>query len=251
MQSLARASVAGVLKQWQGLGYNRRALNLKKCAEIVSSEYEGKLPQDPAELIKLPGIGAATSASIAAFAFNKPVVFIETNIRRVFIHHFFADRTNVSDKDLLPLIEKALDLNNPRDASDSDPTPAGTAPFSALAANGRARKSPRDASDFWRDESVKRSPRIWYWALMDYGTHLAKVTENPNRRGKHYTKQSKFEGSNRQLRGAILRLLSQSSKMSLINIQQELSLDNRIENNLNTLEQEGFIKQSNGQYQLS
>ena len=71
------------------------------------------LPADPATLEELPGIGKATAASICAYAFNLPVVFIETNIRAVFIHFFFGDRDGVGDGEIYPLAEKALDRDNP------------------------------------------------------------------------------------------------------------------------------------------
>ena len=113
--ALARASLTDVLGAWQGLGYNRRALFLKKLAEIVVEKYKGKLPNDPEVLHALPGIGKATAGSIAAFAFNHPSVFIETNIRRVFIHFFFGDAKKVSDKDISTLVEKTVDQKNPRE----------------------------------------------------------------------------------------------------------------------------------------
>ena len=78
-----------VLAVWQGMGYNRRAIAVQACARKVMDEYNGILPSDAEALKTLPGIGHATACSIAAFAFNRPVVFIETNIRRVFIHFFF------------------------------------------------------------------------------------------------------------------------------------------------------------------
>ena len=113
--ALARASLTDVLGAWQGLGYNRRALFLKKLAEIVVEKYKGKLPNDPEVLHALPGIGKATAGSIAVFAFNHPSVFIETNIRRVFIHFFFGDAKKVSDKDISALVENAVDQKNPRE----------------------------------------------------------------------------------------------------------------------------------------
>lgn len=112
---LACASLTDVLFAWQGLGYNRRALFLKKLAEVVVEKYKGKLPNDPEVLHALPGIGKATAGSIAAFAFNHPSVFIETNIRRVFIHFFFNDAKKVSDADIILLVEKAVDQKNPRE----------------------------------------------------------------------------------------------------------------------------------------
>ena len=86
--SLAGAPLSDVLAVWQGMGYNRRAISLQKCARRVVEEYDTSLPQDPEVLETFPGIGRATAASICAFAFNMPVIFIETNIRRVFIHFF-------------------------------------------------------------------------------------------------------------------------------------------------------------------
>jgi len=114
-QALAELSTERLLGLWQGLGYNRRALALRESAEKVIKEYDGILPDDPELLQRLPGIGPATAASICAFAFNLPVVFIETNIRRVFIHFFFRDSEQVSDRDILPLVEASLHRESPRD----------------------------------------------------------------------------------------------------------------------------------------
>ena len=112
--SLAQAPLADILTVWQGMGYNRRAISLQKCAQRVVKEYNGMLPADVDTLATFPGIGRATASSICAFAFNMPVVFIETNIRRVFIHFFFSDADTVSDAKILPLVEKALYGKNPR-----------------------------------------------------------------------------------------------------------------------------------------
>lgn len=113
--ALAKASVGDVLKIWQGLGYNRRALNLKRACEIVEKDFKGKFPDTIAHLESLPGIGQSTRGAIMAFAYNIPTVFIETNIRAIYIHHFFPQKNKVSDKELLPIIEKTLDKHNPRD----------------------------------------------------------------------------------------------------------------------------------------
>lgn len=113
--SLAEAPLKEVLGVWQGLGYNRRAIALKKIAEIVTRTYNNRLPDAQEDLLKLPGIGRYSAAAITTFAFNKKTVFIETNIRRVFIHFFFNNKSSVSDAELLPLIEKTLDAANPRD----------------------------------------------------------------------------------------------------------------------------------------
>ncbi len=194
---LAGASLSSVLGAWQGLGYNRRAIALQKCAIRVMDEYNGMLPQDVSTLATFPGIGKATASSIAAFAFNLPVVFIETNIRRVFIHFFFGDTENVSDEDILPVVEKALYYDN---------------------------------------------PRVWYWALMDFGSLLKKTVTNPNRRSKHYKKQAPFEGSDRKIRGIVIRTLLKNpgtSEKKIIGVCNEDPI--RMKRILDSLHSEGFI----------
>ncbi len=112
--SLALAPLRTLLAVWQGMGYNRRALALKALAQKVVNEYHGKLPRDPEQLLALPGIGKYTTGAVLAFAFNKPVVFMDTNIRRVFIHEFFHERESISDKDILPLVQQTLDASDSR-----------------------------------------------------------------------------------------------------------------------------------------
>lgn len=198
--TLAHAKTVDVLAAWQGLGYNRRALYLHQIAQAVVGYCDGVLPADPGVLQKLPGIGAGTAGSIAAFAFNARVVFIETNIRRVFIHHFFADETEIPDSAILPLIEQTLDHEQPRE---------------------------------------------WYYALMDYGAYLAKTVPNPNRRSKHYTKQSKFEGSDRQIRGQIVRLLLEFPVLTAQDVLNRFPEEpqDRVLKILDQLTKEGFLQQ--------
>lgn len=178
--TLAASHLSDVMGAWQGLGYNRRALSLKKLAGIVIDEYSGVLPDDHRSLTSMPGIGDATAGAIMAFAFNLPSVFIETNIRRVFIHHFFPDREKVADHDLVGLVEAALDRINPRD---------------------------------------------WYYALMDYGTYLNSIAANPNRKSAHYSRQSRFQDSDRQVRGKIIRFLLGNSPASIEDIAEATGCD--------------------------
>lgn len=168
IQKLANAPLADVLRAWQGMGYNRRAKMLHDTANIVVHEYSGHMPRDMATLMTLPGIGPSTAGGICAYAYNIPVVFIETNIRRVYIHHFFSDKQGISDKHIRPLVETTLDHENPRE---------------------------------------------WYSALMDYGTYLTTRVENPNRRSKHHVRQKPFKGSDREIRGAIIKILADRSLM--------------------------------------
>lgn len=197
MKTLARASLRDVLAVWQGLGYNRRAQSLKKLAEMVVTDFQGEVPSDVRSLMKLPGIGNATAHAVCAYAFNEPVVFIETNIRTVFIHHFFSDGTEVRDGEILPLVEQTLDREN---------------------------------------------PRRWYNALMDYGVALKKQFPNPGKKSAHYQKQGPFEGSNRQIRGAILRTLMTRSRFTMAELVATVPFDAvSVRKNIQRLEQEGLL----------
>lgn len=109
---LAAASLADVLRLWQGLGYNRRAKFLHEAAKRVVEI--GEFPHDEAGLMTLPGVGKNTAGAILAYAFNKPALYIETNIRAVYIHHFFADSELVDDKDIYSLLKQTIDDTNPR-----------------------------------------------------------------------------------------------------------------------------------------
>jgi len=112
--ALAQVPFRDVLKIWSGLGYNRRALALQSLAKQVMADHQGKLPSDPEKLIALPGVGKYTAGAVAAFAFNRPVVFMDTNIRRVFINEFFHDHESIRDDEIFPLVEQTLDKKDPR-----------------------------------------------------------------------------------------------------------------------------------------
>jgi len=113
-ESLAAAPLPRLLRLWQGMGYNRRALMLRTLAQKIIDEHRGRLPADPEILIGLPGIGPYTQGAVMAFAFNKPVVFLDTNIRRVFIDAFFPAREKIRDGEIVPLVRQTLDARNPR-----------------------------------------------------------------------------------------------------------------------------------------
>ena len=115
LAALASAPLADVLRIWQGLGYNRRALALKRCAEVIISRYNGQFPRGTGELESLPGIGPYTARAVAAFAFGMAEPLIETNIRSVFIHFFFHGRDKVHDREIMPLVAATLDRKNPRE----------------------------------------------------------------------------------------------------------------------------------------
>jgi A/G-specific adenine glycosylase len=112
---LAITPLVDVLRLWQGLGYNRRALYLQQTAELIMNKYGGKMPEEPAKLQQFPGIGSNTAGAICTYVFNKPFVFVETNIRSVFLHHFFSGKSEIHDRELVPLIQKTVDRRNPRE----------------------------------------------------------------------------------------------------------------------------------------
>ena len=173
VDALAAAAPSDVLDEWQGLGYNRRALSVHRTAQAIS-EAGGVFPQDPKELVKLPGIGPATAAGIRAFAFNLHGVYLETNVRTVFLHELYPQAEGVPDSELVLLVEL-------------------TCPASIAGAADAA--------------ATELTPRSWYYALLDYGAYLKKTIPNPSRRSKSHVKQSRFEGSHRQKRAELLRVL--------------------------------------------
>src|SRR3989344_3166438 len=186
---LARVSLANVLHVWQGLGYNRRAKYLHEAAKIIAREgFTGQ---------KLPGVGPYTSGAVSAFAFNKPEVFIETNIRTVFFYRL-GPRRKLSDRQLLPLVERAL-------------------------------------------AQSQMEPREFYSALMDYGAHLKRQGIKLNTKSAHYKKQSAFEGSTLQVRGAILRELLKHHS-TLATLMQRIPRNQQdVANELSRLMAEGLV----------
>jgi len=114
VDALAAAPLSLVLGRWQGLGYNRRAVALKRAAEAVVERYAGAVPCDVAALRELPGIGPTTAAAVVNYACKVATPFIETNVRAAVLHHFFADAEGVADRDLMPLIEATWDTADPR-----------------------------------------------------------------------------------------------------------------------------------------
>uniref|UniRef100_A0A7V6A352 Adenine DNA glycosylase n=1 Tax=Desulfobacca acetoxidans TaxID=60893 RepID=A0A7V6A352_9BACT len=196
-RTLAGAPWPEVMAVWQGLGYNRRALSLKRLAQAVMENWGGVLPAKEEDLRSLPGIGPATAGALLAFAFEQPVTFIETNIRRVFLHFFFSRRTGITDGEILPLVAETLDHERVRD---------------------------------------------WYYALMDYGVELKKTGPNPNRRSAHYSRQSPFNGSNREVRGRILQTLLSRPALSVEELARTMGISHtRTRAALEQLLAEGFV----------
>ncbi len=115
IERLAHAPLSQVLKEWQGLGYNRRAQHLHTAAQEIVGHYRGTFPRTIEQWEALRGVGPYTARAVAAFAFNKDSVFIETNIRTVVAHHFFPKREAVTDGEIRRVLEEALPKGRARE----------------------------------------------------------------------------------------------------------------------------------------
>ncbi len=195
--SLAKAKISTVLKVWQGLGYNRRAKSLRDIAKTVMKNHRGRLPESVEVLKTFRGIGTATASAICVFAFDQAIPFIETNIRRTFLHFYFRGKTKVRDSQILPLVRSTIDVSNPRE---------------------------------------------WFYALMDYGVRLRKECPGILMKSAHYKKQPPFQGSDRQIRGTILRILTSRSSISESKLAEMCNVTSRrLIRYLEKLQGEGFI----------
>ena len=176
VRSLAAAPRSEVVRAWAGLGYNRRAVALSEAARAVVRDHGGRIPSDPEVLRGLPGIGPYTAAAVASIAFGLPVPAIDTNLRRV------VGRVRLG-----------------RDGAEAAVI--------------------QDAARRWID---RKDPGSWNQALMDVGRRhcrpLPRCEGCPLARSCAFRRtggspaaplrrQSAFEGSSRQLRGSVVRVL--------------------------------------------
>ncbi len=208
---LAKAELRDVLKEWKGLGYNRRGKYLHDIAKRVS---QSQFPKDGRSLRDLPGIGEYTASAIEAFSFNHPSILIETNIRTAVIYHFFKNKNDVSDKEIRFVLEQCIK--------------PGT----------KAHKNPRE----------------WYWALMDYGSHLKQEVGNLNKKSKTYSRQTRFEGSSRQLRSQILHYIVEAGPVSTAQIKRvygSTSRSKEIESLLTALQDNNMIKKTKDKWSVN
>jgi A/G-specific adenine glycosylase len=200
LQLLAAAPLSDVLVAWSGLGYNRRAQYLHLAAKKLAGLRQ---PWRLSDLTACKGIGLNTAAAVLVYAYNQPLVFVETNIRTVLIYYLLPNRTDVVDKELVPLMESVLDAEHPRE---------------------------------------------FYWAVMDYGSHLKATVGNASRASKHHLRQSKFNGSKRQIRGTVLRALRDGAQ-TYTELAAEIK-DDRLQEVLTALEHEKLVTLNGLKYHL-
>ena len=202
---LADASRKDVLTLWQGLGYTRRAKFLHEVAQKITKDG---VPKSVEELEECPGIGHYTARAIATFAWNQSHAFVETNIRTVYINHFFKNKETVIDGDILSLVGQTLDTDKPRE---------------------------------------------WMYALMDYGSYLKSQGKAHNARAKNFTRQSKFKGSVREVRGAIMKFFSEEEVLML---RDQKEFEKRFDSDhvmqaLSGLAKDGLIQKAKRKYVLA
>ena len=176
--ALAEAPRADVLRAWAGLGYHRRAVALHEAAARIVAEHGGRIPSDPVSLRALPGVGPYTSSAVASIAFGAPLAAVDTNVRRI--------------------------VARSRLGAEPDEVPPAT-----LAAEAQVACDPKDAG-------------AWNQAMMDLGREVCRARPRcetcplargcaflaAGREGRPSTRrQPAFEGSTRQVRGAVLAVL--------------------------------------------
>ncbi len=215
IDALAAAPLEAVLRAWQGLGYNRRAVALKRLADgLAEATAPGRQPCLPRErdaLLALPGVGPATAAGVRAFAWGEPDAYLETNVRAVFLHELFADRDGVPDREIAPLVARA------------------------------AHAAVEEGID----------ARTWNYALLDYGAHLKRSVPNPSRRSSHHTRQSPFEGSRRQRRARLLRLVMDMPGANASDLAEALGVtESETRELLESLRDEGFMTDAGGTWNI-
>jgi A/G-specific adenine glycosylase len=183
VDALAAASRADVLRAWAGLGYNRRAVALHEAARTIVREHRGRVPRDIGTLLRLPGVGPYTASAVASIGYGDPVAALDGNVRRV--------------------VARAMRGAEPDEVAAAD-----------LASDAQA----------WLDPTA---PGDWNQAIMDIGRlfcrpaprcedcplasrcrfrSVGRVGRSSGRR------QSPFEGSARQVRGAVVEVLRQTHR---------------------------------------
>jgi len=224
VQDLAQSSVAEVLEYWSGLGYNRRALNLKKAAEKIVREFNGVFPQTEKELTSLPGIGKYTARAVLCFAFDEQVTVVDTNVRKVILTQFFNNSGEGGNSKILQI-------------SDAEITPL-------------SRITDSEINEIAEQLLPKGKAYEWNQALMDYAASVLKKEKIP------IPKQSKFIGSHRYYRGQILKLLLQKKSVAIEEIgsfiKKEYTHDEKewLQKLLDELVDEGFILIENDTIEL-
>ncbi|ELZ46127.1 A/G-specific adenine glycosylase [Halorubrum californiense DSM 19288] len=196
--ALADADRADVVAFWSdhSLGYNNRAKYLHEAAGQVEEEYDGAFPEDPDELSELMGVGPYTANAVASFAFNNGDAVVDTNVKRV-LYRAFAEIHNADDPDYETVANALMPAGESRVWNNAIMELGGVA----------CGKKPRcdEAGCPWRE---------WCHAYQTGDFTAPDVPEQPS-----------FEGSRRQFRGRIVRLLGEHDEMDIDALGHRIRVD--------------------------
>jgi len=223
VRTLAAASRRDVVLEWGRLGYNRRAVRLSEAARAIVRDHGGRIPRDPATLRELPGVGPYTAAAVASLGFGEPVAAIDTNVRRVVARvHLGVDGHEAPARQVWALADAWLD----------------------------------------RDD-----PITWNQAVMDLGREVCRPTPRcdacPLARvcrfrlagsiaARGHPRQGPFEGSTRQVRGAVVRALRSHPSLTRTRLADETGFaPERIEAAVGTLTTDGLVEDDAGAVRLA
>lgn len=237
-KALANASTADVIRAWQGLGYNRRALNLHRAAQAITALR--CFPRTREELIGLPGIGAYTSSAILAFAFNEDVGVVDVNIERVLSRLWERMPTTAA---VLPIkhIEQ-LDLE--------------------ILPKGQSAAWHEALMDFGATICTKRAPKCLTCPLLHECPSGNVFLRSPDSRGEpSVSREKKFQGSPRRIwRGRVLGIITDHGPITKAALLRALASNHSyrpesdgelISTILQALEQEGFVTRTRSRYSLT
>jgi A/G-specific adenine glycosylase len=183
----SQASPAQILRQWDRLGYPRRALRILEAANIVVQDFAGEMPRTYEELISLPGVGDYTANAILAFAFKQKSVVLDTNVRRVIGRVWHGkERPEISISSVERLFAESLVPSTRTNASLWN---AAVMEFGALVCTSRNPLC---------DQCKIASNCAWKLAGYPASTVVKKT--------------AKFEGTDRQVRGRMMKILKDSNK---------------------------------------
>jgi A/G-specific adenine glycosylase len=224
VESCARAPLAEILVAWSGLGYPRRAKNLHDAARIIRDDFEGQVPRQVDELRTLPGVGEYTSHAVASFAFGERVAILDTNVGRVLAR---------------ALANRPLRTGEARDVARELLPKNGAAAFNQAMldlgaqfcrATPRCEECPLASSCAWRRNGG-----------LDPAPMSAAVSRP----------QAPFAGSNRQLRGRVLRALHEGPRAKSGLIRELGATPARAEEVLDGLVRDGLVTKIARSYSLS
>jgi A/G-specific adenine glycosylase len=206
VRTLAAASPSEVIREWIGLGYNRRALALSRAARAVVSEHGGQIPSDQTALQRLPGIGPYTAAAVTSLGHGRAVPMVETNVRRVLGR---VERAHAGD--VSAVAERWLDRDRPAEWNQA-------------------------LMDLGRDVCRPR-PRCDACPLRTWCRSAGQAKRSPAR-----SRQSTFEGSFRQVRGRVVAELSAGGSRSISSLAKAIDAPpDRVTRAVRALARDGLV----------